>query len=122
MSLFLDIYVRYKIGYLRWVSIICKWMVKIMRILCKVCSNFCNYWDLYCNLIIYVLVIEGFDEVFDCKIWGFYIEKVDYEICIVERCKKMLESINWLEVDLEMRRIEVEWLFDDLEDENGMFF
>lgn len=96
-------------------------MAKIMRISCKVRSNSCNHWDLHCNLIIHVLATEGFDEVLDRKIWGLHTEKVDHETRIAERRKKMPESINRLEVDLEMRRTEAEWLPDDLEDENGTF-
>ncbi|UOH83486.1 hypothetical protein LQV05_006216 [Cryptococcus neoformans] len=66
----------------------------------------------------FVQATEGFDEVLDRKIWGLHTEKVDHETRIAERRKKMPESINRLEVDLEMRRTEAEWLPDDLEDEN----
>lgn len=96
-------------------------MVKIMRISYKVCCYFCNHWSFRCNLILYVLATEGFDEVLDRKIWGLHTEKVDHETRIAERRKKMPESINRLELDLEMRRTETEWLPDDLDDENGMF-
>ncbi|WVQ90976.1 hypothetical protein IAS59_004763 [Cryptococcus gattii] len=66
----------------------------------------------------FVQATEGFDEVLDRKIWGLHTEKVDHETRIAERRKKMPESINRLEVDLEMRRTEAEWLPDDLDDEN----
>ncbi|OWT37459.1 hypothetical protein J008_04946 [Cryptococcus neoformans] len=68
----------------------------------------------------FVQATEGFDEVLDRKIWGLHTEKVDHETRIAERRKKMPESINRLEVDLEMRRTEAEWLPDDLEDENDV--
>ncbi|KAL0245653.1 hypothetical protein I308_104787 [Cryptococcus tetragattii IND107] len=66
----------------------------------------------------FVQATEGFDEVLDRKIWGLHTEKVDHETRIAERRKKMPESINRLELDLEMRRTEAEWLPDDLDDEN----